>query len=395
RARRAVIVEGYMDAIAAHQHGFTNVVASMGTALTERQVRLLKRYGRNLVLALDADAAGSEAALRSQDVATEAVRQAGEPETVPVLTWRGLVRYQEAVALDLRVAELPAGRDPDDVIRGDPEAWRDLVAAAKPVLDYKFEAIAARTDRGDPRARSQAVQELLPVLGAIADPVLRAHYFQKLSRLALVRENELASLLTRSRGTGQAAQVGPALEHRGDTREEFLLALLLRYPSLREEGVALDESLLWQVENRELLAAWRQTPDVDSLREALSPDLQPHLARLLERRLPDFGQSQAQAALQDCLWRLVRRRLEMEKQATTASLAAQEQEVGPVPLAEVATNLWQGRQDLALHDETLAQAAARLRRDLEAGLRLHATANKEKRSLKEDRSAGAAELKTE
>ncbi|MFQ6020173.1 MAG: DNA primase, partial [Dehalococcoidia bacterium] len=158
RERRAVIVEGYMDAIAAHQHGFTNVVASMGTALTERQVRLLKRYTRNLVLALDADAAGSEAALRGHEVATEAARQAEEPEVVPVLTWRGLVRYQEAVSLDLRVAELPPERDPDDVIRSDPEAWRELIVAAKPVLDYKFEAIAARTDRGDPRARSQAVQ---------------------------------------------------------------------------------------------------------------------------------------------------------------------------------------------------------------------------------------------
>ncbi len=127
---RAVIVEGYMDAIAAHEHGFGNVVASMGTALTERQVTLLKRHTRNLVLALDADAAGAEGMLRGGDVLDTALPH----ENVPVPDWRGIVRMQEKLAADIRVLVMPGGQDPDDVIRNQPGAvgragqWRAAVS---------------------------------------------------------------------------------------------------------------------------------------------------------------------------------------------------------------------------------------------------------------------------
>lgn len=399
----AVIVEGYMDAIAAHQHGFANVVASMGTALTERQLRLLKRYTRNIVLALDADAAGGEAALHGQQVA----QQASEGETVPVLTWRGLIRHQEAVAVDLRVAVLPQGRDPDEVIRQDPAAWQALIAAAKPILDYKFETVMARTDAAIPQGRSQAVQELLPLVGTISDPVVRAHYLQRLSRLALVKEEELAAMLrgrpglktglpVRAAGIpeslGRSANVSPM--GRGDQREEFLLALLLRYPWLREQGQALDESLLWQTENRELMAAWRQTADSQELRQALSPELQEHLEHLLARRLP--GEEQAEAALKDCLTKLKERRLQLEKQASVAALAALEAEVGPATLAEAAMGLWRGQQVLPIADERLMQAANRGLQDLEAGLRLHSPhTGSETGARKEGISAGDAEVKNE
>jgi DNA primase len=371
REGRAVLVEGYMDVIAAHQHGFTNVVASMGTALTEGQVRLLRRYTRNLVLALDADAAGSEAALRSQGVTA----RLGEESMVPVLTWRGLVRYQEAIAVDLRVAELPAGRDPDDLIRGDPEEWRRLVGEARPVLDYKFEAIAARIDLRDPKARSQAAQELLPLLSAIIDPVMRAHYLQRLSRLALVKEEELAAMVARVRvvGKGAAVTVQPRVSGRakGDAAEDFLLALLLRYPSLRERGLLLDEGLLWQSENREVLAAWRRFPEVGAVRQALPAEMQPHLDSLLQKRLPPWSEGQAQGAWADCLRRLERRRLILEKQATAGALALQEEALGPASLVEAAANLWRGEEDLVGSDERLLEAAGLHLEDLEMGLRLH------------------------
>ncbi len=206
REGHAVIVEGYMDAIAAHQRGFDNVVATMGTSLTERQVRLLKRQTRSIVLALDADAAGSEAALRGHEVVQEALKQSDDRETVPVVTWRGLVRYQDAVSVDVRVAVLPESRDPDDVIRSDPEVWRELIASAPPVLDYRFQAAEARHDLTTPSGRSEAVQELLPLLEPLTDPVVRAHYLQRLSRLSLVREDELSRLVVRRRGARRSPE---------------------------------------------------------------------------------------------------------------------------------------------------------------------------------------------
>ena len=131
-AGEAVIVEGYMDVLMAHQHGLNNVVAQMGTALTEAQLRLLKRHTQRFILALDSDVAGDQATLRGLDVA----RQVMDREVVPVPTPRGLIRFEERLAADIRIVSLPPGRDPDEVIRESPSRWAQLIAQAKPVMDY-------------------------------------------------------------------------------------------------------------------------------------------------------------------------------------------------------------------------------------------------------------------
>ncbi|MGH7635955.1 MAG: DNA primase, partial [Gemmatimonadaceae bacterium] len=187
RAEGAVIVEGYMDVIAAHEHGFTNVVASMGTALTERQVALLKRYTHALTLALDADVAGSEATLRGVQVVADAV----DRESTPQVDWRGVIRHQETLSADIRVLTMPEGRDPDETIRDDPGLWRELIAQAKPVLDHLFDAVVARHDLSQPRERSAVAAQLLPMISAVSDRVVQSHYVQRLARIAQVDEATL------------------------------------------------------------------------------------------------------------------------------------------------------------------------------------------------------------
>ena len=193
-----------MDAITAHQHGLGNVVASMGTAITERQVSLLKRYTRNLTLALDADLAGSEATLRGVQVAADAA----DRTVIAVPTWRGLIRQQEVLAAEIRVITLPPGTDPDEVIRGDPEEWRRLIAAAKPVADHPFEALAARLKGvSNPLERAQAAKELAPVLEGLSDPVAQATYVQRLARaLELDTAGEEAVLRSLRRRRGRRRQ---------------------------------------------------------------------------------------------------------------------------------------------------------------------------------------------
>lgn len=364
RDGRAVIVEGYMDAIAAHQNGFDNVVAPMGTALTERQVRLLKRLTGEIVLALDADAAGSEATIRGHDVVRDAVSDSGR--AVPVVSWRGLVRYQEAASVELKVAVLPEGRDPDDVIRQDPEAWRALIAEAAPVLDYRLEAAARAHDLSNPRGRSQLVQEFLPLLGAVTDPVVRAHYVQRVSRLALVNEADVSGLMARPQGRGHTPSTadGPRPASAGsDNREEFLLALLLRYPQLRKEGLDLPEELLSESENRQLLRAWKQSQESEAVKEAVPLELQAYAERLTQRRLPSFDAKKALEALLDCRRRLEHRQIEAEKQAIGALLAAREEEFGATALVEALAT--------QANDEQTREALSLHRRDMEAGLRLH------------------------
>jgi DNA primase len=351
----AVIVEGYMDAIAAHQHGFPNVVASMGTALSERQVRLLKRFSRDVVLALDADTAGQEATLRA-------------------------VEYQDILGRDIRVVILPEGRDPDQVIRSDPEDWPTLLTNAQPLLDYKFEAVSAALDLSQPRQRSQAVDELLPLLAAIGDRIVQAHYLQRLARLAQVKESALHQMLVRQgrrQGRGrEAVAQGEAAAGRPlrDAREEYLLALLLRHPELRADGLALSPDLLWYSENRQLLQAWQRSPDVEEVRQAVVVELQEHLQRIAATNVPPFGEQGAKDALYDCLRRLEQRDLEAIAQANSAALAAREAEDGPASIEELevaAQALLSGSPPEDIAPGEALPMPALLVKDTEIGIRRH------------------------
>jgi DNA primase len=389
----AVIVEGYMDVIAAHQHGIGNVVASMGTALTERQIGVLKRYTRSLTLALDADAAGSEATLRGVQVATDAA----DKSTVPVPNWRGIIRQQDVLAADIRVLSLPAGTDPDEVIRKDREAWGPLVEEAKPVVDHLFQAVAARTDMSEPRERSRAAQELLPLVGAIGDQVVQAHYIQRLARLVQVDEDTLRRQLRRRSYDRRAASTGPeppplgephepgedgptgAVERppiRREPREEFCLALLLGYPDLREKGLTLDDELFSLTENRQVLQAWRRTPDAEGLRATLPEELHEHLGHILSKTVPNFEFREAGRALANCIWGIEQRKLEIEKQISSLALADSQDKLGPIRLIELAaTASGESKSSPASIpdlEETAAQEAVDvLAQDTEAGQRMH------------------------
>ncbi|MDP9180427.1 MAG: DNA primase [Chloroflexota bacterium] len=338
RDARAVIVEGYMDVIAAHQHGFENVVAQMGTALTERQVQLLKRLAPVIVLALDSDAAGNLASVRGDDVIKEALT--GDAVTQS-FNWRGLVIYQDTTGVDLRVATIPEGKDPDDFVRADPEAWRALIEAARPVLEFRLEVAAAAHDLTDPRGRSQMVQEYLPLLSAVADPVVRAHYLQRLSRLAQVSEEELKSLVVRPRGRQEAVRPSPIAPARGPARvagrEAFPLALLLQHPELRRQGLAMPEELLWDAEARQVLEIWRENESTDLLKSAIPPELMDYFERLILWKIPHYAESEAAEALEDCIKRLNRRRLEAEQQANSAQVADLQDEMGTALISSALT----------------------------------------------------------
>ncbi|GAI95196.1 unnamed protein product, partial [marine sediment metagenome] len=129
-----VIVEGYMDVITAHQNGFNNVVASMGTSVTEKQVSTLKRLTRNMALALDADTAGEEAMLRG-------------------------VGYENILDAEVKVIILPRGKDPDNVIKEDAQIWQNFLEEALPIVDYTFNMVTAGLDLNTAKGKSLAVDK--------------------------------------------------------------------------------------------------------------------------------------------------------------------------------------------------------------------------------------------
>jgi DNA primase len=205
----AVIVEGYMDVIQAHQAGYTNVVAQMGTALTEVQLRLLGRYASRLILALDPDTAGQMATERGREV-IERVSKAAAEQATEEGVWNfdaaerdyrarltaefdvhGMVRYESRLGFDIRVLALPEGQDPDDVIRDKPELWPELVNSAVPIIEHVIRSTTADRDLNDPKVKSQIAKHITPLIEEVADPVERSHYRQRLARLLKVEERAL------------------------------------------------------------------------------------------------------------------------------------------------------------------------------------------------------------
>lgn len=387
---RAVIVEGYMDTIAAHEHGYANVVASMGTALTERQVGLLKRHTRDLVLALDADTAGSEATLRGVQV----VADAADHEAVPVPNWRGIIRQQEVVSADIRVMTLPAGRDPDDVIRAEPELWARLVSEAKPVLDYLFDAAAARHDLTQPRERSVAAAELTPMVAAISDRVVQSHYLQRLARMVQVDEATLRlELRTPQRKTAPRARpdgqddTPPRATVRSvhDKKEEFCIALLFRYPELRSEAAGVDPGLFGRSENRALFEAWIGSPDAgEPFEGTLTPDLRPQYERICSIDLPLYDDETLVRAFRTTVWGIEQQRLQLAKRASAAVLADMPVDDSAL-VAERARTAWQTGERGVPGEE--ADPASAFIHDMEAGLRVHQRILDQRRG-QEDAAAG-------
>lgn len=205
-ADQAVIVEGYLDVIALHQAGYENVVSPMGTALTEDQLRLLKRFTRRIVLALDPDTAGQKAVLRGLDAARSAMDREGEFG----FDARGLLKNEARLQADLRVAAIPDDLDPDEIVARDKDEWARLIENAKPIVTHVMETLAAGQNLNDAKVKNQIAAQVLPLIEDLPSPLERDTYRQALARMLRVDERALI---------GAPAQ-GPAVRRSRVRREE-------------------------------------------------------------------------------------------------------------------------------------------------------------------------------
>jgi DNA primase len=351
----AVVVEGYMDVIVAHQYGFNNVVASLGTALTERQVGIIKKLTKTLTLALDADAAGEIATLRGIEVASHTFDQ----KMVPLPTSEGLIKYENLLDAEIRVMVLPPGKDPDDIIKESPEEWERLLKEAPPVVDYTFDLIVSKLDLTKLKDKSLAVDQLLPLIAGIKHPVRQAHYLQKLARLVAIDEQNLALALSRlKRPAKLKGEVDKTL--RGETVQlesfqgkdsrpstlipllsstdplaEYCLSLLLHYPQLRSHTTELSADFFPHSEDREIFLAWRSATDLDSMRQELDATLKEHLDALLSKALPPLNEEEQEQALRECVYRLQERWLKDLKAKEERLISDAQAEGGTAELEEI------------------------------------------------------------
>lgn len=185
----AVVVEGYMDVIQAHQAGYTNVVAQMGTALTEAQVRQLAKYANRLILALDTDEAGIHATMRDLNVVRDSL---AEEDGQFAFDAQSMIRSAGKMELDIRVLELPNGKDPDDFIRETPDQWMDVIQNARPLVDYVIDVgTQSLSPDADIYERERTAKRLLPLLSASESDLLRQQNIQRLALRLRIPERDL------------------------------------------------------------------------------------------------------------------------------------------------------------------------------------------------------------
>ena len=301
-----IIVEGYMDVLIAHQHGWQNVAGSMGTSLTGKQVEGIKRLTNNITLALDADLAGEEATLRG----------------------KAILAYSNAEA---NVILLPPGKDPDEVIKEDPTLWQKLVEQAMPILDFAFQSVITKIDINKARDKSLAVQKLLPSIYEIKDPTQKFHYVEKLARALKIKTSDVEAALQRLKTARKRPQLSRPTEQARLARqfvsspiEERCLALLLQYPELRPLARELTPEHFESTENREVFVKWQHSSDISNLESKLDTSLLEHLYYLVSLVNKNFPPAIRESErirhldLANCILRLqeqLSRKLETEKEA--------------------------------------------------------------------------------
>jgi len=387
QAGQVVIVEGYVDAIIAHQYGTRQTVACIGSAITEKHIQQLKKMTKQVTLALDPDAAGSAAtehgiqeALKGFDRTVVPIPLAGN--TYPQRPGgsngqrgnqskqqqsRGIIRLEERVDAEINVLQLPAGEDPDEVIRRDFSTWLYAVSHPLALIDYYFVVKTVDLNLREPDGKAKAAKRLLPIIGMISDRIKRDAYIRKLSAIISIDERslyeELQQVLRGQKSTGVTVDFSgkapntrqPVMQRKNELSddhserqeeskgaqtqnivgnrqsvgldrqvestlkwEDYLIGLLLQNPSLSPQVcVILNEGDFAGTDTRELYRLLNSVDQRDSspshqpFENFVPSALMPAVTRAIEcveLRSPDDGDALAKEAIQ-CATRLKRMRL--------------------------------------------------------------------------------------
>ncbi len=290
KQKNAIIVEGYMDLITAHQAGIGNVVATLGTALTRRQAKLLKRFTPQVTLVFDADAAGRAAAERGHAIFLEE-------------------------GLQVKAASLPSGSDPDSFIRQQgPEAFISEITDAKPLMEFIIDNAIKEHDTSDIQGKVDCVNSVLPFLARIDNSVERREYAQLLSERASAPEEDILSELRRSglsrkkRTPSLDKNLAAAKAEKNEytNAEKELLPLLLHQKKILEKyAQRLKPAIFKQEEHRQVLEALLELSDKEEnlnlakLIDMLESDEAKHLVSSIMMQKIDLDDWQRAAA--DCI----------------------------------------------------------------------------------------------
>lgn len=272
--KTAIVVEGELDAISSWQIGIKNVVAIKGSALTDDQVRLLSRFSRKIILALDADFAGDEAARRGVTIANDQ-------------------------GLEVKVARLTKYKDPDEAARFDPEGYKKSLINSIGIWDFLIDLVFNRYDQATGPGKAKISREITPVLASISDKIVRAHYLEIVAEKLGV-PLEAVSQQVEATGKKEEKAILPQLEierkevrGRRERLEEKLLqlsfqsnpALLLKRPAFVLIKTPLAKRIL---EEYTLYSQKNQVFNFAEFSQGLPKELQPGFAEMVLKMEEDL-----------------------------------------------------------------------------------------------------------
>jgi len=209
----AIIVEGEFDFLASYSSGITNVVAIKGSALTENQTLLLKRYTDTFYLALDSDFAGSEAAKRGIEIA-------------------------EASGINVKIIKLLKGKDPADCVAQGMHFWKKSVETSMPVYDFIIDSALLKFDKNDALGKKKIAESVIPFLSKIQNPIIASHYIKLLTKALSVTEESVETSIELFNKKKKLSPVPIPPENqkklRSELLEEHFLSLLLQSADLNQ-----------------------------------------------------------------------------------------------------------------------------------------------------------------
>ena len=307
-----VIVEGYMDVIAAHEYGYKNVVASMGTALTVEQVRQLKNLASTFVLALDQDMAGQEATLRSLESAWQIFGDSSKRSSDPLFAGN---------PTKINVVSLPEGKDPDEFIRSEGSDWELVVSDALPLMEYLIPVVSGRFDLDAPGGKGRVVESLAPIL-RLLDPFDREKYIGMLAEQLSASVSTVETALKQfRRGFNQRDRNAEGKGYKefedqksGDKNyklDEYTLSLIINRPELKEVAVELNPECFARTEDREIYVRWLNLDPSESLIKLLDPVLEERFSSIQSYTMIPSSNTDTLIDFEACIKRLERRRLQL------------------------------------------------------------------------------------